>query len=89
MTEVDWREVANEFQRKANFPMCLGDIEGKHIQIENFPHAGSMNFNYKHYYSIVILATADADYSFLFVNVGAMGRIVIPTFFKILSFGKD
>lgn len=74
MTQEDWREVSNGFQRKANFPMCLGAIDGKHIRIENFPHAGSMNFNYKKYYSIVLLAIADADYKFLFVDIGAYGK---------------
>lgn len=74
MTHEDWRKVANEFQRKANFPMCLGAIDGKHIRIQNFPHAGSMNYNYKHYYSIVLLAIADADYNFLFVDIGAYGK---------------
>lgn len=54
--------------------MCLGAIDGKHIRIQNFPHAGSMNFNYKHHYSIVLLAIADADYNFLFVDIGAYGK---------------
>lgn len=74
MRQDDWTEVANQFQRKANFPMCIGAIDGKHIRIENFPHAGSMNFNYKHYYSIVLLAIVDADYNFLFVDIGAYGK---------------
>ena len=54
--------------------MCLGAIVGKHILIENFPHAGSMKFNCKKYYSIVLLAIADADYNFLFVNIGGHGK---------------
>lgn len=41
----NWREVANQFQRKANFPMCPVAIDGEHIRIENFPHAGSINLN--------------------------------------------
>jgi hypothetical protein len=74
MTQQDWEGVANEFQRKAHFPMCLGAIDGKHIRIENFPHAGSMHFNYKKYYSIVLLAAADADFRFVFVDIGAYGK---------------
>lgn len=74
MTREDWIEVANEFERKANFPMCLGAIDGKHVRIENFPHAGSMHYNYKKYYSIVLLAIADAQYNFLFVDIGAFGK---------------
>lgn len=74
MTLENWEEVANVFERKANFPMCLGAIDGKHIRIENFPNAGSMNYNCKHYYSIVLLAIVDADYNFLFVDIGSYGK---------------
>lgn len=74
MTLQDWEDVANEFQRRANFPMCLGAIDGKHIRIQNFPHAGSMNFNYKKYYSIVLLAVVDVNLRFLFVDIGAYGK---------------
>ncbi|XP_071055097.1 uncharacterized protein [Onthophagus taurus] len=74
LTQEDWKHVTNEFQRKANFPMCVGAIDRKHIRIENFPHAGSMNFNYKKFYSVVLLAIADTDYNFLFVDIGAYGK---------------
>lgn len=74
MKQEDWTEVSNEFRRKANFPHCLGAVDGKHIRIQNFPHTGSMNFNYKKYYSVVLLAIADADYSFLFVDIEAYGK---------------
>ena len=49
-------------------------LDGKHIRIENFLHAGSMNYNYKHFYSIVLLAVVDADYKFLYVDIGAYGK---------------
>lgn len=74
MKKEDWILVANKFEKSAHFPMCLGAIDGKHIRIENFPNAGAMNFNYKKFYSIVLLAIADADYKFLFVDIGAYGK---------------
>lgn len=74
MQYQDWEDVANNFKIKANFPMCLGAIDGKHIRIENFPNSGSMHFNYKHYYSVVLLAVVDADYKFIFVDIGAYGK---------------
>lgn len=88
MTQEDWTEVANKFQNKANFPMCLGAIDGKHIRIENFPHAGSMNFNYKKHYSIVLLAIADADYNFLFVDIGAYGKDCDSSIFQNTEFWR-
>ena len=81
-------QIALEFEKKSNFPMCLGAIDGKHIRIENFPKAGSMNFNYKKYYSILLLAIADADYKFLFVDIGGYGKDCDSSIFENTEFWR-
>ncbi|XP_029974555.1 protein ALP1-like [Salarias fasciatus] len=73
-TEESWREVAQGFWKKWNFPNCLGALDGKHIVIEKPPHSGSMYFNYKRTFSTVLLALVDADYRFRVINVGDYGR---------------
>lgn len=73
-TEGMWMEVAKNFAKYAHFPRCLGSIDGKHIRIVKFPHEGSVNFNYKKFHSIVLLAVADSEYKFLYVNIGAYGK---------------
>jgi hypothetical protein len=45
---------------KANFPNCIGAVDGEHIRIIKPEHSESMYFNYKDYFSIVMLAVTDS-----------------------------
>ena len=59
-------EVA--FKEKWNFPNCLGAIDGKHITLQPPPNSGSHYYNYKHTYSIVLLAIAGPDCEALYAD---------------------
>lgn len=52
-----------------------GSLDGKHIVLQKPAKSGSTFFNYKHTFSIVLMTLVDADYKFLYVDVGAQGRI--------------
>lgn len=72
-TEDEWKQVADGFKRRWNWHNCLGALDGKHVRIRCPPHSGSVYYNYKGFFSIVLLALVDSNYRFLFVEVGANG----------------
>jgi len=72
-SEDAWQEVANKFANRWNFHHCCGAIDGKHVRIKKPSKSGSLYFNYKGYFSIVLLGLVDSDYKFLWANVGAPG----------------
>ena len=72
-SEVEWESIAEDFFARWNFPNCIGAIDGKHVMIQCPVNSGSLFYNYKSYFSIVLLAVASADYRFVMVDIGAYG----------------
>ena len=77
-----WLSVAKVFEEKWQFPNCLRVTDGKHVPLINPLNSGSTCFNYKSFFSIVLLALVDADYKLLYVNVGCQVRISDGGVFK-------
>ena len=63
--KAEWHSIAKDFYVRWNFPNCIGAIDGKHIIIQCLSNSGSLFFNYKSYFSIVLLVVASADYRFV------------------------
>lgn len=73
LTPDKWKEVADRFSNRWNFHNCLGAIDGKHVAIKMPNKSGSMYYNYKGFYSIIMMAIVDGDYKFLYVDAGSTG----------------
>ncbi|XP_046407497.1 protein ALP1-like [Ischnura elegans] len=74
-TAAEWEVIAQDFQKFWNFPHCMGALDGKHINFRAARADGSTFFNYKHAHSIILMALVDANYRFLYYDVGVNGRV--------------
>ena len=69
-----WLEVAGDFEARWNLPHYLGAYDGKHIRLQKPNKSGSLYFNYKQFFSVVLMAQVDSKYQFLWIDVGGVGH---------------
>lgn len=72
-TEEMWLDIAKGFYSLTNFPNCIGALDGKHIRINCPALSGSRYYNF-FFFSIVLMALADANLRFSMIDVGAYGK---------------
>lgn len=89
LTKNIWESTARGFESAANFPHCLGAVDGKHVRMVSPIGGGSMYFNYKEYNSIVLMGIADSQYRFIYVNIGGYGKDCDSSIFKQTNFWKS
>ena len=68
---------------------CLvGAIDGKYIAINSPINSDSLHFNYKGFFSIVLMAICDARYVFTLVDIGSCGSNNDSEVFRNSTLGK-
>ena len=72
-TPEEWRAISDKFAERWNFPHTCGALDGKHVNCKCPPHSGSLYYNYKGFYSVVLMALVDAEYKFVWADIGGMG----------------
>lgn len=80
LTQERLEQIALNFEQRANFPHCIGAVDGKHTRIIN--PLGSIYYNYKGFSSIILMAVADSHYRFIYVDIGSYGKDCDSTIFK-------
>lgn len=71
----EWQAVAHFSGTKFKFWKWIGAIDGKHVTIKKPLISGSVYFNYKGFFSIVLWSEVNAHKRFLMVNAIINGRI--------------
>ena len=69
-TEAEWQAIADGFLTRWNFPNCLGALDGKHVGVKCPANSGSLYYNYKGFYSVILMALVDSDYKFIWADLG-------------------
>ena len=66
-----WEKISEKPGELWDFPHVLGAINGTHIRIECPKNSGTLYYNYKDYYSLVLLAVCGANYCFTRFDIGS------------------
>ncbi|CAN7992083.1 unnamed protein product, partial [Ixodes hexagonus] len=72
-TEAEWMAKVEDFKLLWQFPNCVAAIDGKHVQIVKPARSGSLYYNYKKTFSVVLFALTDARYNFMYVDASSYG----------------
>ena len=69
-SENEWLEIMKRTNERWPFTNSCAVADGKQVGIICPNHAGSEYYNYKGFYSVVLLKFVDYDYKFLIAEAG-------------------
>ena len=76
-TAEELRIIADGFANQVDFPHRIGAVDGRHCRIKKPPNSVSLFFNYRKFFSIVLMASCDANKRFIWANIGDFGEFII------------
>ena len=60
--EEEWNSIIDMTKERWQFPNCFAAADGKHVGFKCPSSSGSEFYNYKGFYSVVLLAFVDYNY---------------------------
>jgi len=63
-----------KFQERWNFPNVIGCVDGMHMRNKRPTKYGSLFYNYKQFFSILLKDVIDSESRFIFIDIGAYGK---------------
>ena len=86
------KEKLVDMDAEWQFPYAFAGIDGSHLPIK-CPHGGQeamkQYYNFKNFYSVVLLGLVDANYRFIWASLGAPGNTHDSTYFQSTSLWGD
>ena len=87
-TESDFKTAMLDMDEEWQFPYAFCGIDGSHLPIK-CPDGGGeamkQYYNFKNFYSVILLALVDAKYRFIWCSLGAPGHTHDSTYFQTCS----
>lgn len=88
-TKEVFESTEKVFRERWNFPNVVGCLDGKHVRVRCPKKTGSLYYNYKNYFSVILFALTDANCKFLAIDVGSFGREGDAGIFQKSSIGQS
>jgi hypothetical protein len=87
-TQQEWKTVEEGFRKRATFRNYIGAKDGKHAGVIVPADSGSLFYNFKNYFSLVLLGVCDSKYHFTFVDIGSYGKSPDSSVIKLTTVAK-